>query len=65
MAMTTPHTRMQVRLPAEVYDWISKRSEYYGTSINSTIIRLCRDEMEREAKAAERAAKTKGANHVA
>ena len=55
MVMTTPHTRMQVRLPAEVYDWLGKRSKYYGTSINSTIVRLCRDEMEREAKAAERA----------
>lgn len=55
MVMTTPHTRMQVRLPAEVYDWLGNRAEYYGTSINSTIVRLCRDEMEREAKAAARA----------
>ena len=41
-------TKMQVRLPIDVREWLGNQVDHYGGSLNGTIIRLVRERMERE-----------------
>jgi hypothetical protein len=39
------------RLPRDVRDWLAAQAERNATSINSEVIRACRDAMDRHGKA--------------
>ena len=47
--MKIEKTKMQVRLPVDIREWLGNQADRYGGSVNATIIRLVRERMDAEA----------------
>jgi predicted HicB family RNase H-like nuclease len=45
-----PRNALTVRLPPDVHAWLDAQAERNGSSINSELIKLVRDAMDRQAR---------------